>query len=100
MPKNLTPYCFISSKTGKHYTKNINRDYWNPACRKAGITIALNNAGRHSFANQLLEATDNISLVQWSLGHTSINVTKRHYGDHSIQSMKRIMDNVRKLKND
>lgn len=86
---------FVASKSGRHYTKNINRDYWNPACKKAGITIALNNAGRHSFANQLLEATDNISLVSKALGHSSIGITKKHYGDHSVDSMRRIIDNVR-----
>lgn len=98
IPRNLTPHVFVASKSGRHYTKNINRDYWNPACKKAGITIALNNAGRHSFANQLLEATDNISLVSKALGHSSIGITKKHYGDHSVDSMRRIIDNVRDLR--
>jgi integrase len=97
MPRNLTPFCFINSHTGNHYTKNINRDFWNPASIKAGISIPLNNGGRHSFANQLLEATDNISLVQWALGHSAIGVTKRHYGDHSLESARRIMNNIRPL---
>ncbi len=98
VPKNLTNFVFLNSKTGRPYTKNINRDHWNPACKKAGINIQLNNSGRHSFANQLLEKTDNIDLVSKFLGHSNSAVTKRYYGDHSINSMQRIIDNVMPLK--
>ncbi|MFZ5572033.1 MAG: tyrosine-type recombinase/integrase [Thermodesulfobacteriota bacterium] len=99
MPRNLSPFCFLNSRTGRPHTKNINRDTWNPACQKAmGRVFPLNNAGRHSFANQLLEATDNISLVSKALGHSHISVTKKHYGDHSVESMRQVIDNVRPIK--
>ncbi len=99
IPKNLSHYIFLNSKTRRPYTKNINRDIWNPASMKAiGSIFPLNNAGRHSFANQILEATDNISVVSKALGHSTIQITKKHYGDHSIESMRSIIDNVRKIR--
>ena len=99
VPRNLTEYVFLNSRTGKPHTKNINRDFWNPACEKAGVNIKLNNAGRHSFANQMLESTDNISLVSSAMGHSNIGITKKHYGDHSLERMRTALDNVEHLSN-
>jgi integrase len=80
MPASLTPWAFVHPVTGRHYTKNINRDIWNPACSKAlGRIVPLNNAGRHSFANQRLAAGEDIYLVSRRLGHSSVKVTESNY---------------------
>jgi len=77
-----TDRVFVASKTGRPYTKNINRDIWNPACLKAlGRIVKLNNAGRHSFANQQLASGEDIYRVSKRLGHSSVKTTQDNYID-------------------
>ena len=94
MPKTLSPFVFINSKTGKPYSKNINRDIWNPACKKAGINIPLNNAGRHSWGNQLSEAGIDIETIGKGLGHSTTATTKRFYANPSMNILKSAVDKV------
>lgn len=80
LPVNLkSEFLFNYSVTGRHYTKNINRDLWNPACEAAGIRINLYNATRHSFANQLIAAGTDLLAVSRRLGHSSVRVTEQNY---------------------
>ena len=98
-PKNLTPYVFINPRTGKHYSKNTNRDIWNPACKKAKINISLNNACRHSFGNQMAEGGVDIKTVSELMGHSNTAITKKHYATSSRKVLKTVVDNVQKLQN-
>lgn len=93
--KTLSPFVFNNPRTGKPYSKNINRDIWNPACKKAGIKIPLNNAGRHSWGNQLSEAGIDIETIGKGLGHSTTSTTKRFYANPSMNTLKKAVDKVR-----
>ncbi len=96
--KNLTPFAFINPRTGRPYTKNINRDIWNPACKKAlGHLIPLNNAGRHSWGNQMSEAGIDMETISHGLGHSNTAVTKQHYANPSMNTLKTAVNNIRRL---
>jgi integrase len=100
MPQSVTPFVFTYSKTGRPYTKNINKAVWNPASKKAlGYVFPLNNAGRHSFANQLLQVGVDPGLVSNLLGHSDKRVLFRSYGDRweVTSSAKKVVDNVREI---
>ena len=100
MPQSVTPFVFTYSKTGRPYTKNINKAVWNPASKKAlGYLFPLNNAGRHSFANQLLQVGVDPGLVSNLLGHSDKRVLFRSYGDRweVTSSAKKVVDNVREI---
>jgi integrase len=74
---HLGPFVFVR-KDGLPYTnKNMNA-IWDPACKKAGITIKLYNAMRHSLACQLLDQGEDIETVRQILGHTNIKMTMRY----------------------
>lgn len=100
MPVYLqSEFVFNNSVTGKPYTKNINRDIWNPACKKAlGYVIPLNNCGRHSFANQLVQDGVPLATVSKLLGHSALKVTEDHYADPDINVMRKMVDNIRESK--
>ena len=89
-------FIFNNSKTGRPYTKNINRDIWNPACMKAlGFVVPLNNCGRHSFANQLVRDGVPLATVSKLLGHSGIKVTEDHYADPDLNIMRKAVDSIR-----
>ena len=92
-------FVFNNSKTGRPYTKNINRDLWDPACKKAlGYIVPLNNCGRHSFANQLAMEGVPIATISKLLGHSTIKVTEDHYADPDLNVMRKMVDDIRKGK--
>jgi len=98
-PGNLTEFVFVNSDTGRPYSRNFNRDLWNPACKRAlGYIFPLNNAGRHSFANQLLAAGAEIEDVSALLRHSGSQITKQNYGRPHLQVLKKVVDNVQLLK--
>ncbi len=77
MPKHLSPFVFVR-KDGKPYTnKNLNT-IWRAACKKAGISIKLQNALRHSLGCQLLDQGEELELVRDILGHTKTEMTRRY----------------------
>lgn len=99
MPTNLTPFIFVN-KQGHPYSKNINRDVWNPACKRVmGYVVPLNNATRHSFGQQLSNAGTDMETVSKLMGHSNTQVTKDHYADPSLEAAKKAVDNVRGLSN-
>jgi integrase len=99
--RSLTPYVFVKGRSGNPYSKNINRDIWNPACRRAiGKLIPLNNACRHSLANQMLARGESLERVKQALGHSGIGVTAAYYGDErsAMDALRVAVDNVRRVK--
>jgi len=92
-PKNLTPFVFINPRTGRPYTKNINR-IWNKACDNAKVKrVNLNQATRHSFACQTLNSGVDKSVVQKLLRHTDSKMTDR-YAEYLTNTLKITLDNV------
>ena len=99
MPGNLSPFVFINSKTGKPYTKNINRDFWNPACVSAGFNpkdVPLYSSTRHSAACRWLNAGIDKAMVQRLLRHTDPKMVER-YAEYLTESLKTALDNVEKF---
>ena len=96
---NLTPFVFVNPRTGQPYTKNINRDIWDPASKKAlGYVIPLNNAGRHSWGNQMARAGLDMESIRSGLGHSTTKTTRDFYADPALNVLKKAVDNVRALK--
>ncbi|MDY6987707.1 MAG: tyrosine-type recombinase/integrase [Thermodesulfobacteriota bacterium] len=96
MPANLTPFLFVYSKTGKPYTKNLNR-IWNRACDAAGVKrVPLYCSTRHSFGCQCLNAGLDKAMVQRLLGHTDDKMTDR-YAEYSTSALKIALDNIQRL---
>lgn len=74
---HLSKFVFVRSD-GKPYTsKDLNR-IWREACQKAGISIKMYNAFRHSLGCQLLDQGEDIDLVRQQLGHTKAEMTRRY----------------------
>ncbi len=46
---------------------------------RSGVTRLSAHAYRHTFAQNLLDSSDNLALVQAFLGHTSLDTTAAHY---------------------
>jgi len=85
LPRTPRQFVFLNPTTGRPYTKNINRIY-NPACIQVkGYLVPLNNAGRHSWANQLLAAGVPMADVSQGLGHSGEAITKQSYGEETLR---------------
>jgi len=98
LPTTPRQFVFLNPITGKPYSKNINRDVWNPACKAAlGYLVPLNNAGRHSYANQLLSAGVPMADVSMGLGHSGEAITKSNYGEETLRvpTLGRVIDIAR-----
>jgi integrase len=94
-PKNLSPFVFISPRTGKPYTKNINRIF-NHAAKKAGLDVSLNEFGRKSFAMQVLGAGIDKAVVSHLLRHQDPRMID-HYAEYQTQPLKSVLDKVQSL---
>ena len=46
---------------------------------RSGVARLSAHAYRHTFAQNLLDSSDNLALVQAFLGHTSLDTTAAHY---------------------
>lgn len=98
-PKYPQPFMFCNAKTGKPYSKNINRDFWNPACKKVmGYVVQLKNATRHSSGFNLLEEGFDLETVSALMGHSTTTVTKQFYTRMPSKLLKKKLDNVQKIK--
>lgn len=99
MPANLTSFVFVNPRTGRPYTKNINRDIWDPASIRAlGYVVPLNNAGRHSWGSQMSEAGLDMESIRDGLRHSTTKTTRDFYANPSLNRLKKAVDNVRALK--
>ena len=90
--RSLSEYVFINPDTGRPYTKNINRDIFNPAAKRAGVSIKLNNFGRHSWGQQMADKGIDFNIISKGLGHSSVETTKSHYADPSMDVLRRAVD--------
>lgn len=98
VPRRLTEYVFVNYETGQPYSFSFNR-IWRKACKSVlGYTIRLNNAGRHSFANNLLAGGVPLETVSRLLRHSSTEITEEHYGRPHLNVMKRAVDNVQRIR--
>lgn len=92
MPGNLTHWVFPNHRTGKPYSKNINK-IWNKACQIAGIAISLNNGTRHSFATRMLNSNMPEGEVSRLLRHSDPRMIKR-YGEYQTGTLKNNVERV------
>ena len=90
-PKRLSPYVFTRDESGKPYTWKSMTKRWRTACKKAGITINLYNAIRHSLGCQLMDQGVELEAVRDILGHTSTNMTRR-YAQRSVDRLTNILE--------
>ena len=97
---SISEFVFINPDTGKPYSKNINRDIFNPAAKRAGVSIKLNNFGRHSWGQQMPDKGIDFNIISKGLGHSSVETTKSHYADPSMQVLKSAVDGDRVVKID
>jgi len=91
-PKLHDYFVFPNPNTGRPYSKHISK-YWNKACKKAGINIKLQNAFRHSFACNLLNAGHNKGIVQKLLRHSDPKMVDR-YGDFSMNYLESSLEGL------
>jgi integrase len=90
--KDKLPEGFVFTNTmGKPYTANRLRKIWDKARKKAGVTIQLKNATRHSVASQAVNEGTNLAVVSKALGHSTLEVTKR-YASMEIESLRVVVD--------
>lgn len=93
VPRNLTPFVFLNPKTGRPYTKNINR-IWNQACDDAGVKhVRLYQSTRHSFACNLLNSGIDKGIIQRLLRHSDPKMVDR-YAEYATNALKIKLDNV------
>lgn len=99
LPKNLTPWVFLYSKTGKPYTKNLPRDLWNPACRAVGIDpekAPLYSSVRHSFGCQLANAGVDGDVIRRLMRHADRRMSDR-YVHYRIDPLAAVVDKVHRF---
>ena len=96
LPRTLSSFVFVNPRTGKPYSKNINRDLWDPACESAlGYVVPLKNATRHSWGNQMSVAGVDMETISAGLGHSNTAVTKKHYANPSMEALRKAVDLLR-----
>ena len=74
-----SPYLFTSPRTDKPVRPQAARDALAEAAAEVGLTERITpHAMRHSFATHLLEAGEELPVIQMLLGHSSIRSTSRY----------------------
>lgn len=76
-PRSFSEYLFTFDGKTPYYERKL-REIWKDACQKAGVTIHLKNAVRHSLGCQLLDADVEIEMVRDIYGHTTSDMTRRY----------------------
>ena len=77
IPKNFSKFVFVRVDGQPYTSKNLN-SIWRIASTKAGITIKMYNAFRHSLGCQLLDQGEDLDLVRDQLGHAKSEMTRRY----------------------
>ena len=85
----LSPYIFTRDD-GEPYSWKSMTCWWRSATKKAGISINLYNAIRHSLGCQLLDQGVEMEMVRDVLGHTSTNTT-RIYAKRSSKTITTVL---------
>lgn len=84
------------STTGTYIIpRNFNRKY-KELCKKAGINVNL-HALRHTFATRLLEAGENLKVVQELLGHAKVSTTADIYSHVAPEVKKEAIQKIEKI---
>jgi integrase len=91
--KDKLPEGFAFTNTiGKPYNANRLRKIWDKARKKAGVTIKLKNATRHSVASQAVNEGTNLAVVSKALGHSTLEVTRSRYASMEIESLRVVVE--------
>lgn len=72
---------FPNSRGGWMRNQNARRDWWNAACRRAGLEGLTPHELRHTAASLAVAAGANVLAVARMLGHADPSVTLRIYAD-------------------
>lgn len=67
------------TRQGWKYDSHLRKNFWKPLLARAGVRYRYPYQCRHTFATGLLEAGTPIVFVSKYLGHTTIEMTMRHY---------------------
>lgn len=79
-------YVFLNPRTGQRWSnERVIRDRWTIILRKAGIRYRNPYQTRHTFASRLLMSGEAELLVAKLLGHTTVEMVRRHYGRYIKQ---------------
>ncbi len=93
-PANLTPWVFVNPDTGREYNRNLQRDIFNPAVKRAGFfNLTLNEFGRKSFAMEMLNGGIDKSQVSYLLRHQDGRMID-HYAEYQTAPLKSVLDSV------
>lgn len=91
--KDKLPKAFVfTNKMGNPYTANSLRKIWDKARKKAGVTIKLKNATRHSVASQAVNEGTDLAIVSKALGHSSLEITRSKYASMEIESLRVVVE--------
>lgn len=79
-------YIFINPNTRKRWSgERVTLDHWTKTLRLAKIRYRNQYQTRHTFASRLLMAGEPELLVAKLLGHTTVEMVRRHYGKYIKQ---------------
>ncbi|MGR2662929.1 tyrosine-type recombinase/integrase [Chromobacterium haemolyticum] len=79
-------YIFVNPNTGKRWSgERVMLEHWTRTLRRAQIRYRNQYQTRHTFASRLLMSGEAELLVAKLLGHTTVEMVRRHYGKYIKQ---------------
>ena len=91
--KDKLPEAFVfTNRYGRPHAPNVLRKNWNKYCRLAGVKVSLKNGTRHSGASQARNRGIDLSVISKALGHSSLQVTARHYADLNVEHLRKVTE--------